>query len=51
MERINPEFMKHEEMSLDEWVDQHLAPIYDTVYFISSTINRVMDSFDLDRSV
>ena len=51
MAKSDPEFMRHEEMSLDEWVDQHLAPIYDNVYFISSTISRVMDSFELDRSV
>jgi len=51
MARSDPEFMKHEEMSLDEWVDITLAPIADTIYFISSTIREVMDSFELDWSI
>lgn len=51
MEQNNPSFMKQSEMSLDEWVDQTIAPIYDMVYFISSTINQVMDSFKLDRRI
>jgi len=51
MEKNNPEFMKQSEMSLDEWVDITLAPSYDTVYFISSEIRQVMDSFELDRGI
>jgi len=43
-------FMKDEEMSLDEWVDQTLAPTADTIYFIISTITCFMDSLLLDRS-
>jgi len=42
-------FMIDEEMSLDDWVDQTLAPTADTIYFIISSINRFMDSLELDR--
>jgi len=51
MAQNDAEFMKHAEMSLDEWVDQTLAPIVDTVYFISSAIRQVIDSFELDWSL
>jgi len=51
MVKSDPDFMKQSEMSLDEWVDQTLAPIADTIYFISSTISRFMDSLELDRSI
>ena len=44
-------FMKDEEMSLDDWVDQTLAPTADTIYFIVSSISRFMDSLELDRSI
>jgi len=50
MVQNNPAFMKDSEMSLDEWVNIILAPTYDMVYFISSTIRQVMDSINLDRS-
>jgi len=42
-------FIIDEEMSLDEWVDQTLAPTADTIYFIMSSITRFMDSLELDR--
>jgi len=51
MAKSDPDFMIHEQMSLDEWVDKTLSPIYDTVYFISSTISLIMDSLELDRSI
>jgi len=51
MAKSDPDFMKQSEMSLDEWIDQTLAPVYDTVYFISSAIRQVIDSFELDRSI
>jgi len=43
--------MIDEEMSLDEWVDQTLAPTADTIYFIVSSISRFMDSLQLDRGI
>ena len=42
-------FIIDEEMSLDEWIDQTLAPTTDTIYFIMSSITRFMDSLELDR--
>ena len=42
-------FMKDEEMSLDEWVDQTLSPTCDIIYFIISSITHFMDSLELDR--
>jgi len=50
MAKSDPAFMSKEEMSLDDWVNNVLAPTYDMVYFISSTIRQVMDSINLDRS-
>ena len=44
-------FIIDEEMSLDEWVDQTLAPTTDTIYFIVSSIRRFMDSLDIDRGL
>jgi len=44
-------FIINEEMSLDEWVDQTLAPTADTIYFIVSSISRFMDSLQLDRRI
>jgi len=44
-------FLIDQEMSLDEWVDQTLAPIADTIYFIVSSISRFMDSLQLDRRI
>ena len=44
-------FLIDQEMSLDEWVDQTLAPTADTIYFIISSISRFMDSLQLDRRI
>ena len=44
-------FLIDQEMSLDDWVDQTLAPIADTIYFIISSISRFMDSLQLDRRI
>ncbi len=44
-------FIIDEEMSLDEWIDQTLAPTTDTIYFIVSSIRRFMDSLDIDRGL
>jgi len=44
-------FIIDEEMSLDEWIDQTLAPTADTIYFIVSSIRRFMDSLDIDRGL
>jgi len=49
MVQSNMDFMTSSEMSLDEWVDVTLAPVADMIYFISSTISRLMDSLKLDR--
>jgi len=40
-----------EEMSLDKWVEQTLAPTTDTIYFIILTIIRFMDSLQIDRRI
>ena len=42
-------FIINEEMSLDDWIDQTLAPTADTIYFVVSSISRFMDSLQLDR--
>ncbi len=44
-------FLIDQEMSLDDWVDQTLAPTADTIYFIISSISRFMDSLQLDRRI
>jgi len=44
-------FVIDEEMSLDKWVEQTLAPTADTIYFIILTIIRFMDSLQIDRRI
>lgn len=49
MENNNKIIFAPEEKSLDEWVNETLAPIANMIYFISSSINRFMDSLGIDR--